>query len=66
MEKGERSNLKENEFQALTLFRALLGVMILLNEIPKKEGHKSASLGGLSPSNWAKVSADCVIDHGDL
>lgn len=66
MEKGERSNLKENEFQALTLFRALLGVMILLNEIPKKEGHNSASLGGFSPNYWAKVSVDCAIDHGDL
>lgn len=66
MEKGERSNLKENEFLALTLFRALLGVMSLPNEIPKKEGHKSVSLGGFSPSYWAKVSVDCAIDHGDL
>lgn len=40
-EEREPSQLKEKESPALAPFRALLGVTILLNEIPKREGHRS-------------------------
>jgi hypothetical protein len=45
-EERQPPHLKEKESQVPTLFRALLGVMTLLNEVPKS--HKSCHLAGVT------------------
>lgn len=58
------SQLKEKEPQALAPLRTLLGVMILLNEIPKREGHRSwtwlakPKLLGSRVSVWLTTGTD--------